>query len=135
LQIVMLTAHGDNDLIFDSLMAGASGYLLKRTAPAELLEALTDVHNGGSPMSPIIARKVVQHFQGQKVVKDDSAKLSEREHQTLELLAKGFQYKEIAAQLSISPLTVRTYLRRIYEKLHVRSRTEAVVKFLKNPRL
>lgn len=135
LQIIMLTAHADNELIFDSLMAGASGYLLKRTAPAELLEALTVVYDGGSPMTPIIARKVVQHFQQLKPARDESVKLSDRERETLDLLAKGFQYKEIAAQLSISPLTVRTYLRRIYEKLQVRSRTEAVVKYLKNPRL
>ena len=132
LQIVMLTAHEDEDLIFESLMCGASGYLLKRTPPAEILEALQDVQNGGSPMTSSIARKVVLHFRQQKRGSDDAKKLSDREAEIVTLLAKGYQYKEIGEQLSISPLTVRSHLRRIYEKLHVRTRTEAVMKFFGN---
>src|SRR5436190_861672 len=132
LQIVMLTAHEDEELIFESLMSGASGYLLKRTPPAEILEALQDVQNGGSPMTSSIARKVVAHFQAQKKTKDDAEKLSDREREIVTFLAKGYQYKEIAEQLSISPLTVRSHLRRIYEKLQVRTRTEAVMKFFGN---
>jgi DNA-binding NarL/FixJ family response regulator len=129
LQILMLTAHEDEELIFESLMAGASGYLLKRTPPAEILEALQDLQNGGSPMTSSIARKVVLHFQQQKRSRDEADKLSDREREIVTLLAKGYQYKEIAEQLSISPLTVRSHLRRIYEKLQVRTRTEAVMKF------
>ncbi|MDB6029497.1 MAG: DNA-binding response regulator, partial [Verrucomicrobiales bacterium] len=90
---------------------------------------LRDVQNGGSPMTSSIARKVVVHFQKQKRSNDDAKKLSDRECEIVTLLAKGYQYKEIAEQLSISPLTVRSHLRRIYEKLHVRTRTEAVMKF------
>jgi RNA polymerase sigma factor (sigma-70 family) len=128
-QVLMLTAYGENDEIFQSLQNGASGYLLKKTSPAEILEAIVDVHSGGSPMSNSIARKVVQHFQ-KKPANNDTEKLTPREHEILELLAKGYHYKEIAGELSISVMTVRVHLRHIYEKLQVRSRTEAVVKFL-----
>jgi DNA-binding NarL/FixJ family response regulator len=130
LQIIMFTVYMENDKIFKSLMAGASGYLIKQTPPAQILEAIGEVHGGGSPMSSQIARKVVQHIQQQGAVSDETAMLSKREYEILQHLAKGYQYKEIADILGISVLTVRNHLRNIYEKLHVRSRTEAVVKFL-----
>jgi DNA-binding NarL/FixJ family response regulator len=130
LQIIMLTVFEDDELVFDSLAAGASGYLLKRTPPAEILAAIDEVHRGGSPMSSYIARKVVQSFRKPRRAPGESLPLSEREREILQQLAKGYRYKEIADTLSISLDTVRTHLRRIYEKLHVHSRTEAVVKFL-----
>jgi DNA-binding NarL/FixJ family response regulator len=131
IQILMFTVYEDTDQIFKALAAGATGYLLKRLPPAKLLEAIREVHEGGSPMSSSIARKVVASFQ---MVTPDSGKrphLSPREEAVLDYLAKGFTYKHIADQLEISTNTVRTYLRRIYEKLHVQSRTEAVAKYLR----
>jgi DNA-binding NarL/FixJ family response regulator len=130
LQVIMLTVYVENEKIFKSLVAGASGYLIKDTPPTEILEAVADVQRGGSPMSSHIARKVVQHVQQFGGISDDTMDLSPREYEILELLAKGQQYKEIADMLGISALTVRTHLRNIYEKLQVHSRTEAVVKFL-----
>ena len=130
LQIMMLTSYENADLLFESLKAGASGYLLKRTPPAKLLEAIEDLHRGGSPMSSQIARKVVQSFQQQARNADATASLTEREQEILAQLAKGFRSKEIAGALSISYETVRTHLRAIYDKLHVNSRTEAVLKYL-----
>ena len=130
LQILMLTVYMENDKIFQSLVAGASGYLIKQTPPAQILEAIAEVHRGGSPMSSHIARKVVQFVQQQGATAGDTGTLSKREHEILRHLAKGYQYKEIADMLGISVLTVRNHLRNIYDKLHVRSRTEAVVKFL-----
>jgi DNA-binding NarL/FixJ family response regulator len=130
LQIIMLTVFEDDELVFASLVAGATGYLLKRTPPAEILEAIAEVHRGGSPMSSYVARKVVQSFQTPRSGVGEHLPLSEREREILQHLAKGYRYKEIADALSISLDTVRTHLRRIYEKLHVHSRTEAVVKFL-----
>lgn len=130
LQIIMITVYMENEKIFKSLVAGASGYLLKKTPPAEILEAIHDVHQGGSPMSSHIARKVVQYVQQMGAASSQTAELSPREREILELLAEGCQYKEIAEKLSLSVMTVRNHLHRIYEKLHVRSRTEAVVKFL-----
>ena len=127
---IMLTAFEDADLIFQALAAGALGYLLKGVRPAKLLESIREVHEGGSPMSSQIARKVVAHFQKPPGRLGDDAQLSERERQVLENLAKGLLYKQIAAQMGISLGTVRTYLQRIYEKLHVHTRTEAVVKYL-----
>ena len=131
LQIIMVTVYLENEKIFQSLVAGASGYLIKQTPPAEILEAIADVHRGGSPMSSNIARKLVQYVaQVAQVAKPaEKMELSPREYEILCLLAKGYQYKEIAESLTISVETVRTHLRNIYEKLHVRSRTEAVVKF------
>jgi DNA-binding NarL/FixJ family response regulator len=129
-QVIMVTVYMDNELIFKSLKAGASGYLIKKTQPAKILEAVADVHAGGSPMTNHIARKVVQFFQ-QTESADETENLSKRELEILGYLAKGFQYKEIADALGIGFQTVCTHVRRIYEKLHVRSRTEAVVKFLK----
>lgn len=130
LQIVMLTVYEDTDKIFSALSAGASGYLLKRSSPAKLLEAITEVHAGGSPMSSSIARKVVASFRKAAPAATHPAHLSPREQTVLECLARGLTYKQIADQLGISIDTIRTYLRRIYEKLHVQSRTEAVAKFL-----
>ena len=132
-QFVMLTVYEDAEHIFNALAAGASGYLLKRTPRAELLEALQDVHAGGSPMSSNIARKVVQSFQRPGVRPSETEDLSPREREVLELLARGYLYKEIAESLHISGPTVNTYIRRIYEKLHVRSRSQAVAKLTHVP--
>lgn len=131
-QIVMLTVYDDSDKLFRALAAGASGYLLKRAEPAKLLEAIRDVNAGGSPMSGSIARKVVQSFQHQHAPADEKEGLSAREEQVLKFLAKGHTYRRIAHELSISMDTTRTYIRRIYEKLHVHSRTEAVVRYMED---
>lgn len=130
-QIVMLTVYEDTDNIFNALAAGASGYLLKRTTSAELLAAIQDVQKGGSPMTTHIARKVVQSFQRPAAAAGPTEDLSPREREVLDCLAQGFLYKEIADKLGISYETVHTYIRRIYEKLQVRTRTEAVAKFLR----
>lgn len=130
LQILMLTTYEDSKLIFDSLRAGASGYLLKNMPPDEVVQAVEQVHAGGSPMSMHIARKVVNHFQQIKKPASDFDKLSNREQEILALLAEGYLYKEIADKLGISAGTVRVHLHTVYEKLHVQSRTQAVVKFL-----
>lgn len=130
LRVLMLTVHVDSELIFRSLKAGADGYLIKQTSPAEILDALADVLRGGAPMSNTIARKVVLFFQHQGASDGETATLTKREHEILTQLSKGYQYKEIADALGITLLTVRTHIHHIYEKLHVRSRTEAVVKFL-----
>ncbi len=130
-QIVMLTVYEDTDNIFNALAAGAAGYLLKRTKTAELLEAIREVHRGGSPMTTHIARKVTQSFQRAGPSAQPTENLSDREQEVLDCLSQGFLYKEIADKLGISYETVHTYIRRIYEKLQVRTRTEAVAKFLK----
>jgi DNA-binding NarL/FixJ family response regulator len=130
-QVLMLTVFDDTDQIFRALAAGASGYLLKRLSPKHLLEAIEEVHAGGSPMSAPIARKVVQSFKTTPAHGDESKDLSPREHSVLDGLAEGLAYKQIADQLGVSIHTVRNYIRRIYEKLHVRTRTEAVAKFLR----
>jgi DNA-binding NarL/FixJ family response regulator len=127
-QFVMLTVYEDADHIFQALAAGASGYLLKQVPRAELLAALKDVHGGGSPMTSKIARKVVQAFQPPRAADGETAELSPREQELLDLLAQGYLYKEIAESMKISVGTVNTYIRRIYEKLHVRSRAQAVAK-------
>jgi len=131
--VIMLTVYEDTDNIFNALAAGAMGYMLKRTPKDELLEAIRDVLKGGSPMTAHIARKVVQSFQRAPATPQpaDEANLSPREKEVLDALAQGFLYKEIAEKLGISYETVHTYIRRIYEKLQVRTRTEAVAKFLK----
>ncbi len=132
-QFVMLTVYEDNNRLFKSLMAGACGYLLKRTSPAKLLAAIKDAYAGGSPMTPQIARRVVQHFQQAPQLESAAAelpKLSPREAEVLNQLAKGFRYKEIIDNLQISAGTLHVYIRSIYKKLHVHSRTEAVVKYL-----
>jgi DNA-binding NarL/FixJ family response regulator len=127
IQILILTVYEDNERIFGALKAGAGGYLLKRADPADILHAIREVKQGGAPMSSQIARRVVQSF------RDDPPKvaaLSQREEEILQLLSKGYTTKEIAERTSVSINTVRTHLQHIYDKLHVRSRTEAVVKFL-----
>jgi DNA-binding NarL/FixJ family response regulator len=129
LQVLMLTKYEESDLIFNSLRAGASGYLLKKMANVELISAIEQVHAGGSPMTMQIARKVVEHFNQLKPPATELQKLSPREHEVLALLAKGFLYKEISDQLGISQHTFRTHQRAIYEKLHVHSRTEATAKY------
>jgi len=132
---VMLTAYEDTENIFNALAAGAAGYLLKRAPRSELLEAIREVRRGGSPMTTHIARKVVQSFQKPVPAPQPGAgggdTLSAREQEVLDLLSQGFLYKEIADKLGISYETVHTYIRRIYEKLQVRTRTEAVAKFLR----
>lgn len=131
-QVIMLTVYEDTDNIFNALAAGATGYLLKRTPRAELIEAIRDVLKGGSPMTTHIARKVVQSFQRPIAAATQPAEeLSPREKEVLDCLAQGFLYKEIADKLGIGYETVHTYIRRIYEKLQVRTRTEAVAKFLR----
>ena len=130
-QIMMLTVYEDTENIFNALSAGANGYMLKRTPSKELLEAITEVHRGGSPMTMHIARKVVQSLQQTAGTAQPTENLSEREQQVLDLLSQGLMYKEIAEKLGISYETVHTYIRRIYEKLQVRTRTEAVAKFLR----
>jgi DNA-binding NarL/FixJ family response regulator len=134
-QFVMLTVYEDADHIFHALSAGATGYLLKHTPRNELLAALKQVHAGGSPMTSNIARKVVQSFQQQAPPASaaDTSELSPRESEVLDLLARGYLYKEIADTLDISLPTVSTYIRRIYEKLHVRSRAQAVAKYAHIP--
>jgi DNA-binding NarL/FixJ family response regulator len=127
--VLMVTVYDNNERIFDALAAGASGYLLKRDAPVKLLESLEDLLAGGSPMSGAIARKVVQHFH-KTPQRNKDLNLTPRETQILEQLAKGSLYKEIAWDLGIGFETVRSHIDNIYNKLHVRTRTEAVVKFL-----
>ncbi len=137
-QMIMLTVYQNTEHIFNALAAGATGYMLKQTPPAELLAAIREVHAGGSPMSSHIARKIVQSFQHPVAAPSVAAEnLSPREAEVLGLLAKGFLYKEIADQMKVSYATVHTHIRHIYEKLHVRSRTEAVAKHLgqNRPRL
>lgn len=132
-QFVMLTVYEDADHIYNALSSGASAYLLKRTPRAELLAAIKDVYAGGSPMSSNIARKVVQSFQRPANQSGEAMEISTREREVLELLTCGYLYKEIADSLQISVTTVNTYIRRIYEKLHVRSRSQAVAKFTRVP--
>ena len=133
-QVMMLTVYEDTENIFNALAAGANGYMLKRTPTKELIAAIREMQRGGSPMTTHIARLVVQSFQKSAAPTpapgDDLSVLSEREQQVLDLLAQGLIYKEIAEKLNIGYETVHTYIRRIYEKLQVRTRTEAVAKFL-----
>jgi DNA-binding NarL/FixJ family response regulator len=131
LKIMMLTVYEDTDQIFRALSAGASGYMLKRSTPARLLEAIKELNEGGSPMSSSIARKVVASFQKAGKAREEKANLSPREQTVLESMAKGLTYKQTADRLEISIDTVRTHVRRIYEKLHVKSNTEAVAKYLR----
>ena len=127
-QFMMCTVYEDNENIFDSLCAGATGYLLKNSPPGMITEAILDLYHGGSPMSSTIARKVIKAFQPVAQTNREVETLTKRERELLELLAKGYRYKEIAAKLFISFETVRTHIHNIYEKLHVQSRTEAVNK-------
>jgi DNA-binding NarL/FixJ family response regulator len=127
-QFLMLTVYGDSERLFRSFTAGASGYLLKTTPSARLLAAIQDVHAGGSPMTPEIARRVVQHFQRPPEPGSELQKLTPRERMVLEQLSQGYMYKEIAGNLEMSLDTLRTHIRNIYDKLHVHSRTAAVMK-------
>jgi len=124
--VLMLTVHQDTDTIFKALSVGASGYLLKPVRKGDLVRAILDVVAGGSPMTGNIARKVVQSFQSQPVVSDGLETLTEREREVLDLLAKGYIYKEIGAKLSISHFTVSSFVQRIYQKLHVNSRSDVL---------
>lgn len=133
LQIAMCTVYDDDEHIFNALRAGASGYLLKRTTPEKLLEALSDLYRGGSPMSSEIARRVVASFQKTTAPSPELAILTPREKEILDLLAKGYLYKEIAAELFISIETVKRHIHNIYEKLHVQTRTEALNKVFRMP--
>jgi len=130
-QFLMLTVYEDADHIFAALAAGATGYLLKGTRRTELLEAIGQIIEGGSPMSSGIARKVVQSFSHTPAPRNDLETLSPREQSVLDLLSKGYLYKEIAESLSVSVPTVNTYIRRIYDKLQVHSRTQAITRYLK----
>lgn len=132
LQIMMLTVYEDDDLVFKSLAAGATGYILKKTPPGELLEAINNLHGGGSPMSDRIARRVVQEFQQIGKSSKEIENLTDRETEVLSYVAKGYPDKAIAEKLFVSSETVRTHVRNIYQKLHVRSRTQAAVKFLRH---
>ena len=129
-QVLMLTVYEKPDLVFKALRAGASGYLVKRTATRNLLAAIQDVQAGGAPMTSHIARKVVQYFNQLGPSTNALINLSPRELEILEMLTSGDLYKEIAAKLNIGITTVRTHIQHIYEKLHVRTRTEAVAKYL-----
>ena len=129
LHVVILTVYDDSDRIFQALQMGASGYLLKRSTSQEILRAVEDVHRGGAPMSSYIARKVVQSFQRQGPSEKASENLTKRENDVLTYIARGYTNKEIADALGLSAETVRGYLKTIYSKLHVRSRTEAAMKF------
>jgi DNA-binding NarL/FixJ family response regulator len=131
-RIIMVTVYGDPEMIFKALRAGACGYLLKRCTPEELITAVREVQQGGAPMSREIARKVITHFQALPQAPDPAAEvenLSPREREILELLTQGFSDKEIADRLGVKHGTVRWHLQHVYEKLHVRSRTEAALKF------
>ncbi len=128
--IVMLTASDDDEMVFVALEAGADGYLLKRTKPGDLRAALLDVLSGGAPMTSEIARRVVESFRQRARGRDESISLTAREEETLLLLSKGYSNKEIADKLSLSVETVRSHLKHIYEKMHVRSRAEAVARYM-----
>jgi DNA-binding NarL/FixJ family response regulator len=128
-QVVMVTVYEDPDRIFRALRAGASGYLLKRATPEQVLSAIRDVQQGGVPMSGEIARKVIAHFQKQESATAEVEKLSAREREVLDLVVHGFTNKEIADRLSVTVEAIRWHLKHIYQKLHVHSRTEAALKF------
>ena len=130
---IVLTMYEEDDLIFDALRAGACGYLLKRTPPAEIVEAIEVAHRGGSPMSPHIARQVVGFFHRSPQPKPEDS-LTPREQEVLDLLIKGMLYKEIADQLEVSLDTVRSHVRKIYGKLQIHSRTEIILKYGKRMR-
>jgi DNA-binding NarL/FixJ family response regulator len=129
LEVVMLTAYDVDDNIFRALKEGASGYLLKSSTPDDIYNAIRDVYSGGAPFSSHIARKVAHYFRAEKDIQDENEKLTPREKDVLRLLASGYIYKEVADQLDITMETVRTYVKRICLKLHVRSKVEAIIKY------
>ncbi|MEJ6579631.1 MAG: response regulator transcription factor [Akkermansiaceae bacterium] len=128
-EVIMLTAYEEEDNIFNALREGASGYLLKTSTPDELFEAIRDVFTGGAPFSSHVARKVAQYFRQDREISKENESLSPREREVLTLLSSGYIYKEIADKLDITVETVRTYVKRICAKLHVRSKVEAILKF------
>jgi len=128
-QIIMVTVYEDPDRIFRALQAGACGYLLKRSKPEQVIDAIQDVHQGGVPMSSEIARKVIGHFQNRKTTEAEVETLTMREREVLELVGNGLANKEIADRLNLTVTAVRWRLKHIYQKLHVHSRTEAALKF------
>ncbi|MEI8042734.1 MAG: response regulator transcription factor [Verrucomicrobiota bacterium] len=130
-QVLIFTVYGDNEQVFRALEAGASGYLLKRSTPAEIRQAILEVHRGGAPMTGEIARKVVQSFRKERSETAAAQRLTGREEEVLDLLAQGYVTKEIADKLAVSFDTVRFHLKHIYTKLHVRSRGEAIVQYLR----
>jgi DNA-binding NarL/FixJ family response regulator len=130
-QFMMFTVYENDEKVFEALKAGATGYLLKSTGLVQLIEALKELHNGGSPMSSNIARKLVTIFHERENKLEHMEALSQRENETLQLLSQGLLYKEIAVQLSISVSTVRQHIHKIYEKLHVQNRTEAINKAIR----
>lgn len=129
LEVVMLTAYEEEDNIFRALKEGASGYLLKSSTPDDIYNAIRDVFTGGAPFSSHIARKVAQYFREERKIDDENESLTPREKEVLKLLASGYIYKEVADQLEITLETVRTYVKRICHKLHVRSKLEAIIKY------
>lgn len=135
IQVIMLTVFDDNERVFEAICNGASGYLLKKTSPEKILEAVVDVFNGGAPMTSSIARKVLHFFPKATSSSDEVNKLTTREQEVLQLLVNGFSYKMIAAECNISHQTVQTYIKRIYEKLQVHSATEAIAKAFPNRRV
>jgi len=130
-QVLIFTVYGDNEQVFRALEAGASGYLLKRSTPSEIRQAILEVHQGGAPMSGEIARKVVQSFRKEHSETAPAQRLTAREEEVLGLLAQGYISKEIADKLAVSFDTVRFHLKNVYAKLHVRSRAEAIVQYLR----
>jgi DNA-binding NarL/FixJ family response regulator len=132
-QFMMFTIYEDDEKVFEALKAGAHGYLLKKTPREKLLEALEELHNGGSPMSTNIARKVIEIFEKKNRPAEELNVLTNKEKQILELLAKGYLYKEIADQLHLTRNTIKQHIHHIYEKLHVQNRTEALNKVFPRP--
>ncbi|MDA7537848.1 response regulator transcription factor [Akkermansiaceae bacterium] len=128
-EVIMLTAYEEEDNIFNALREGASGYLLKTSTPQELFDAIRDVHSGGAPFSSHVARKVAQYFRQDREISIENESLSPREREVLQLLSSGYIYKEVADKLDITVETVRTYVKRVCAKLHVRSKVEAILKF------
>ena len=128
-EVIMLTAYEEEDNIFNALREGASGYLLKTSTPQEIFDAIRDVHSGGAPFSSHVARKVAQYFRQDREISIENESLSPREREVLQLLSSGYIYKEVADKLDITVETVRTYVKRVCAKLHVRSKVEAILKF------
>jgi DNA-binding NarL/FixJ family response regulator len=132
--VLMVTVHSDNDRLFQALQAGASGYLLKRITPAQLIAAIQEILQGGAPMTGEIARRVIESFSRSVAAQAENCNLSARENEVLELLAQAYTDKEIAERLHISFTTVRSHVAHIFEKLHVRSRVEAATHFVRSPK-
>jgi DNA-binding NarL/FixJ family response regulator len=130
MQILILTASDDEEMVFPALEAGANGYLLKQSKPADLRQALLDALKGGVPMTSGIARRVAEYFRQRAQLRDEVVRLSPREKEVLAMLSRGYSNKEIALKLSLSVETIHGYLKHVYEKMHVRSRAEAVAKYL-----